>query len=89
MLRVSHWLIPVLRGSGITSMSYASGFASILDLQSAPEFRISEFVSRRPRIGVPNMTKLDMIFKETARVSQQEQVMSNINPLFMTTSMEP
>ena len=30
-----------------------------------------------------------MIFKETARVSQQEQVMSNINPLFMTTSIEP
>lgn len=55
MLRVSHWLIPVLRGSGITSMSYASGFASILDLQSAPEFRISEFVSRRPWIGVPRV----------------------------------
>lgn len=58
MLRVSHWLIPVLRGSGITSMSYASGFASILGLQSAPEFRISEFVSRRPRIGVPSLYNL-------------------------------
>ena len=64
MLRVSHWLIPVLRGSDITSISNASGFASILDLQSAPEFRISEFVSRRPRIGVPNMANLDIISKK-------------------------
>ena len=56
ILRVFHWLIPILI---ITSISYASGYASILDLQLAPEFRISEFVSRRPRIGVPYVQSLN------------------------------